>query len=161
MTNGVKEPGRLAEDGDHMRKRPPCRSYCVCVLVFGSAGSMIGARSASNLRVRIHRNKASSPDRIYFSFKLWHFGNLTDIMSAELGERKDFSCASACSLQSEVDEYVLSFEYGPNKGSNIRVSHAEQDSDEELCRDGKSNRDFRSRSSDTEVCFVDCEVISQ
>lgn len=35
------------------------RGYRACVLVVGSAGSMIGARNASNLRVRVHRNRAS------------------------------------------------------------------------------------------------------
>lgn len=47
---------------DHMASPGSCfslRGYRACVLVVGSAGSMIGARNASNLRVRLHRNKAS------------------------------------------------------------------------------------------------------
>lgn len=47
---------------DHMASPDSCfslRGYRACVLAVGSAGSMIGAKDASNLRVRIRRIKAS------------------------------------------------------------------------------------------------------
>lgn len=62
MTTGLEEPcsSPMVKVDDHMVKVTAPSSgfsfwgYSACRLVVGSAGSMIGARNASNLRVRMH-----------------------------------------------------------------------------------------------------------